>query len=109
MPLEVGTLADGQLPNTKTTLYTVPPDKSAHVFIILANSESGTAYTVNLYLKRSGGTSRRIIGSTTDLAAKGSMEMPSNLTGIKLSEGDIIEGDASVAAKVDYTIYGGEE
>jgi hypothetical protein len=112
MALALGTLADGQLPNAKATLYTVPALKIAHVFIILANTDApsgGSAYPVNIYVKRSGGTSRRILGRDTSIAAGASLELPDNLTGLKLSAGDIIEGDAGTAAKVDYLIYGGSQ
>lgn len=102
-------LADGQLPNSKTALYTVPTGTVAHVTqIYLVNTDSG-AITVNIYVTRSGSTSRRILDKALSIAAGGRVQVLQNSGDLRLSAGDAIEGDASTAAKVDYLICGGEE
>lgn len=109
MAITGASLADGQLPNSKTTLYTVAASTIAHLsHIILVNTDSSTR-TANLYVKRSGSTSRRIIAKDHSLAAGATLTVPTNDSAIRLSEGDVIEGDASVAAVVDYFIDGGTE
>lgn len=103
------TLADGQLPNTKGTLYTVPVGKVAHITIVSLVNADTASHTVNLYVKRSGGTSRRIIGKAVNLPVGADYQFPDNAKGLKLSAGDLIEGDADAASKVDYLISGGLE
>lgn len=92
--------SDGQLPNAKGTLYTATGNERL-IGITLVNSDNG-AYTVNLYLNRSG-TSRRIIPKDKPLPDE--LEFPP-IANIKhtLNVGDLVEGDASSANKVDYVI-----
>ncbi len=92
-------LANGQLPNTKTALYT-----AASVTVVsdiqLVNTDTVTR-TVNLYIKRT--TSRRLIPMAAVLVAGANGEARGPFT---LAAGDLIEGDASVATVVDYSIHG---
>lgn len=100
----IKSLADGQLPNAKGTLYTVPGSTQAIVkTIILVNTDT-SARTVNLYVNT--GTSRKIIPVDTELGVGYSLIFDDELT---LEAADLIEGDASVASKVDYYIGGIEE
>lgn len=95
------------MPNSKTTLYTVPASTFAYITgVMLANTETGTAYTVNIYLKRSGSTSRRLLGASTSIAASARLDVIGDAQAIRLSAGDVIEGDASTASKIDYFICG---
>ena len=71
-------------------------------YVGLVNTDV-VARTVNLYLKRSGGTSRRIMPKDMSMNAGDSYEKNST---ISLSIGDLLEGDASAATIVDYTITG---
>ncbi len=90
--------SNGQLPNTKQTLYTA----TATVIITsvsLVNTDS-SARTCNLYVKT--GTSRRIIPKDLSLA----IGAAAYVTQFELNSGDLIEGDASVTAVVDYVISG---
>lgn len=98
-------LADGQLPATKGTLYTVPASTNTIIKTITLVNTSGSAVTVNLYLNLSG-TSRRIIPMDLSLGAGELLETDADYT---LEAGDLIEGDASSATTVDYTINGVEE
>lgn len=98
-------LAQGQLPNAKGTIYTVPASTTAYIKSLKVVNTDSSARTVNIYVKRSGGTSRRIWPSAMSLAA-GYVAEDEDIGG--LSTGDIIEGDASAATVVDYTILGAE-
>ena len=100
-------LADGQLPNAKATLYTSVGQTSVQQITLV--EPSGASRTVNVYVKRSGSSSRRIIppnlpmdsSSPTVAASVECLDAP-----LELSAGDVIEGDASVATAIDYTITG---
>jgi hypothetical protein len=98
-------LGEGQLANTKSTIYTVPGSTQTVVkTITLVNATAG-ALTVNLYLK-AGATSRRICPKDLTLGAGEMLETDRDYT---LEDGDLIEGDASSATSIDYTISGIEE
>jgi hypothetical protein len=102
-------LADGQLGTAKATLYTVPATTIAHIAnIILANAHTA-AVTVNLYVKRSGSSSRRIIGKDFSIGVNDRLEIPTAGSAIRLSAGDIIEGDAATGSVIDFLITGGTE
>lgn len=106
MALSIKALADGQLAAAKGTLYTVPGATQAIVpqnGISLVNTDAA-ARTMNLYVNR-GGTSRRIIPKDMSLAAGEAYYVPLRIT---LEAADLIEGDASVANVVDFTINGVE-
>lgn len=98
MALTAALLANGQLPSSKGTLYTA----TGPVIIknvILVNTDA-SARTVNLYVKRT--TSRQVTPVALSLAA-GAMYTSEELT---LSSGDLLEGDASAASVVDYSVHG---
>ena len=100
-------LADGQLAAAKATLYTVPASTTAAIKQICYTNTDAVDRTVNLYVKRSGSSSRRIIPKDMLLAAGNTMYWGDADT-MELSTGDIIEGDASSATIVDYVITGAE-
>jgi hypothetical protein len=107
MALVYKSLADGQLAAAKATLYTVPGATTAAIKQITYTNTDASSRTVNLYLKRSGSTSRRIIPKTMTLASGSTMYWGDGDT-MELSTGDIIEGDASAATVVDYVVTGAE-
>lgn len=110
MAITTKTLADGQLPSSAAALYTVTSPKVAHIgWLTLVNTSTTDARVVNIYVKRSGGTMRRIIGRDHSLAAKALLDVLGDSTGLKLSPGDAIWGDAAAADEIDYLISGGEE
>lgn len=109
MAIVGGTFAQGQLATSKATLYTVGVGVVAHVTQIILVNTDASARTVNIYIKMSGGTSRRIIAKDLSLAAGASYWVPISPSALRLSAGDLIEGDASAATVVDYTISGGLE
>ena len=106
MGIGIKSLADGQLANTKGTLYTVAGSTETIVKTITYVNTDSSARTVNLYVKRSGSTSRRIIPKDMTLGIGYMAVYDSEIT---LEAGDIIEGDASAATVVDYTINGVEK
>ena len=101
----VKTLADGQLPSSKNTLYTVLPSTSTIVKTITYVNSTASTIAVNLYVNI-GGTSRRIIPTNMSMAAGALMIFDDELT---LAAGNTIEGDASAATSIDYVIEGVEE
>jgi hypothetical protein len=102
----IKSLGDGQLPNAKGTIYTCPVLTTTIVKTITLVNTNNVTEDVNLYVKRSGSTSRRIIPEDCEMGIGYSLIFDDELC---LSSGDIIEGDAVTAAKVDYTINGVEE
>lgn len=102
----IKSLADGQLGAVKAALYTVGASTQTIIKTITLVNTDTNARTVNLYICVSGGTSRRIIPKDMSLDIKYCFIFDDELT---LEAGDKIEGDASVANKVDYVINGVEE
>lgn len=109
MALTWKSLASGQLPNAKGTLYTAPGQ--ALITSIILVEPTGAAHTVNIYVKESGGSSRRIIppnlpmdsSDATKAAQVECLDRP-----LELSLNDEIEGDADAATTIDYIITGAE-
>jgi hypothetical protein len=98
-------LAEGQLPNSKTTLYTVPALTSAVVLNVVCVNKDTVTRTHNLYYKKSGGTSRLLTAENQQIQAKYKSTVEEKIT---MGAGDQIEGDASAATIVDYVISGVE-
>lgn len=99
-------LAEGQLPNAKATLYTVPVATTAYIKFINAFNTAGTE-TVIFYVKKSGSSSR-ILGQAV-LTVDQQTRMIDKDETITLGAGDEIEGETTTAATVDYLITGVEE
>ena len=89
--------ADGQLPNAKATLYTVPALTKAYIKGISLFNTGGGSETVRLYLNVAG-TSRRM--PQIVLAASEGADVGA----FGLNAGDLIEGDTTTATTVDYCI-----
>lgn len=107
MAITAKSLADGQLPNGKGTLYTVPGATKTYLVSINLYNSNTTDEVVVLYAKRSGSSSRVIYSAT--LSAGQGAEVLSGGAKIILSAADLIEGTTTTASKVDYTITGAEE
>ncbi len=105
MTIAIKSLSDGQLANSKGTIYTAPTTTQAIVKNIKLVNTNTTSENCNLYFKASGGTSRRIIVQDVPIAAKGMLIMNTEIT---LEAADILEGDAQTASKVDYVVSGVE-
>lgn len=102
MPNNFKFLANGQLPNSKTTLFTATAVTLVKT-ITLVNTDSSDR-TANIYVKRA--TSRRIKAKDFNISTV--LDEPITLN-IVLEIGDLIEGDASVANVIDYCIFGVEQ
>jgi len=99
--MEVKQLADGQLADSTGDLYTAV---SATIISTMTFVNTHTsAITMNVYILPSGGTARRIIPKDMNLGIGYLATLDEE---INLDTGDKIQGDASVADKVDYTIGG---
>jgi len=95
----IKSFADGRLPFAKTILYSAT--KTCEVEVTYVNTAL-IPVEANLYILRVGSASRHLI-------PVGLRINPRSLTTcdeISMSAGDSIEGDASIAGVVDYTIEG---
>jgi hypothetical protein len=90
--------ADGQLPAAKATLYTAGGNEVLLGITLVATA----AATVKLYVNRTG-TSRPILWSRA-LVANETLEFPLGSGRHHLESGDLIEGEATVAATVHYIV-----
>lgn len=97
-------LADGQLPSSKGTLYTVPALTVAYVKQMRIFNTNASSQTVIVFLNVSG-TSRRV--GQFVLAQNESADVFSDA--VQLSAADLVEGQSTNAAAVDYVLYGVEE
>lgn len=107
MAFAYASLASGQLPNAKATIYTSVGETAVKQITLVTTDAS--AHTVNIYLKESAGTSRRIIPKdlpmdSTSSSEASQVECLENT--MEMSAGDVIEGDADTAAVIDYVITG---
>lgn len=101
---EIKSLADGQLPTTKTTLYTTPAATQTIMRHVKLVNTTSSMVKCNLYFKASGGTSRRIIPYDMELEAYAYHKTD----GETLEAADIIEGDANSGSAIDFVISGVE-
>lgn len=98
-------LASGQLPLATADLFVVPAATTAIVVLVKLVNTDAVARLVNLYVKPSGGTQRRVSAVNKSLTAGADADEPK--TGeFTLGPGDAIRGDADAAAVVDFTIHG---
>lgn len=102
MALSIKALADGQLAGTKGTLYTTPASTQAIIKRITLYNSGAADNTIRLYSKP-GATSRVIYR-----VVLGTLEHAQYDGEITLEAADLIEGDATNANEVDYTISGAQ-
>lgn len=96
-------LANDQLPSTAGTLYVSPTATTTLIKGITLVNTNTTAESINLYILKSGGTSRKIIPVNLQLPAGWLLIYD---TPISLEAADKIMGDSTTANKVDFTISG---
>lgn len=96
-------LADGQLANSKGTLYTVPVSTAAYVKHFSIFNTNAATQTVIVYLKP-GATSRKVVQLT--LAQNESANIVDLIGSFNLEAGDLIEAETTTAAAVDFVITG---
>ncbi len=100
-------LADGQLPSSKGTLYTVPGSTTTYVkWISVHNTSGSTTETVLIYVNTSG-TSRVI--ARVVLLPNEHARILSDGEAFILEAADLIEGVSTNATTVDYFISGVQE
>ena len=100
-------LATGQLPAAKGTLYTSAGETAVKQISLVATDTA--AHTVNIYFKEAAGTSKRIIPANVpmdgdDPATAAQIDCLENT--MEMSAGDTIEGDCDTASVIDYVITG---
>jgi hypothetical protein len=106
MAIQIVALKDGQLgTSADAELYAVPEDKTAIVKSIRIVNTDTSARTLNIYYRKSGSTSRRILPKDLSLPAGACFEDDLEIT---MEGEDSIRGDGSVASKLDYVISGVE-
>lgn len=96
-------LAEGQVANTKTTIYTVPALTSAYVKYASFFNTSPTPQTVVLYINASG-TSRVLRRAVLAQNEQMIVDQP-----VTLETGDTLEAETTTASVVDYVVTGAEE
>lgn len=103
-------LFEGQLPNSKTTLYTVPALTKAYITSMVCTNTNTGIEDVIIYYKP-GSTSRAMYSGALAASLGGGLLGGKLLVtqGDVLEAGDLIEGVTTTAAKVDCVIMGIEE
>jgi hypothetical protein len=101
MAFAASVLADGQVPATKGTIYTVPGATTAYVYNLRICNTSATPQDVDVWVNVSG-TSRQL--GRFSLSQWESADVFSQP--FHLSAGDLIEADTITASVVDYVITG---
>lgn len=104
MTLEPTVLCDGQLPDSETTLYTVPALTVGYIKTIALSNRGAGANIVQLYVQHAEGASRRVYYASLDATATVRVTDP-----ITLAPGDLFRGEAGTAAEVDYAVFGAED
>lgn len=99
-------LAEGQLPNAKTTLYTVPANVVAYVKFLHCENVAATVETIRIYAKP--GSTSRGMGRCVLNPGEFARFVDKDET-LVLEAGDLIEGSTTNASSVDYIISGVEE
>lgn len=103
--MAIGSLADGQLATSKTTIYTVPDLSYACIEFASFFNTNAASQTILLYVKRSGGTSR-VIGRVVLAQNEHAWLVDQAISSLRLSAGDIIEAQTTTAEAVDFLICG---
>jgi hypothetical protein len=97
-------LAQGQLPASKAVLYTVPASTKAYVRFFRCSNTGTSSEAVAVYYKKA--ASRRIgVAVLTQDEAADFIEQDV----LAMDAGDLLEGQTTTAATVDYVIAGSEE
>lgn len=97
--------AQGQLPSTTGTLYTVPVGKTAYLKSIYLHNSGTTDQTVRIYINGATGADKILEGV---VSGKDTFEWNVAYTVI-LSTGQTLRGDSTNASTVNYFIFGGTE
>ena len=104
MAFTAKSLADGQVATTEGDLYAVPGATKAYIKSVHLLNTSATVQTLDLYIKRSCGTSRHLRRYVLDQYQSASFDFAG-----ALSTGDAIRAVTTTTTVVDYVITGVEE
>lgn len=96
-------LADGQLSSTAATTMFDPSAVTYLTHIVFVNTDT-SAITINLYIKNGSSTARRVLPVDMSIPSGEAFYWQGRFS---LAADDLVQGDASTAAKVDYTVFGG--
>ncbi len=102
MAFAATTFAQGQLPSTAGTLWTVPAATADYVKSLILSNVSGSTVTFTLW-KRTSSNDRQILVGSLDA---GETIVVSDLL---LTAGDSLKGSASAATSIDYVAQGVRE
>lgn len=106
MAFVAAVLGDGQLPNSKTALFTSPGATTTYVKKLSLFNDNAAQQLVIIYLNVSG-TSRK--WRRYILNQNESAEVLENGESVILEDGDSIEAVTTTASAVDYVLTGVEE
>ena len=97
-------LADGQVANAEGDLYAVPASTKAYIKSVNFLNTSATTQTLDVYIKRSGATSRHLRRYVLDQFQSATFEFAGCL-----SAADAIRAVSTTNTVVNYVITGVEE
>lgn len=100
-------IADGQVANSQGAIYTVPASTRAYVKQITFYNTNAATQTLGVYIKRSGGTARKI--RQFSMPQNYSLDFLDDGDTLELSTGDAVEAVTTTATAVDYVVMGVEE
>lgn len=103
-----GSLADGQLGNSPTTIYEVPANTVAVIKWASFFNVSAVTQSVDVYVTRVG-SARRQIGKDPMLTQGNAYYLLDGGETLVLSAGDILEAQADALFSIDYLIAGATE
>lgn len=95
-------LADGQLGNTEADIYAASGSTGVITSITLVNTDSVTR-AVDLFLKPSGGTSRRLIPKSLSLKANYSLYFDGNSVKVYDGSGNLLTATTALAHASEHT------
>lgn len=96
-------LAEGQLAAAKATIYTVPVGLQAIIRNVAFGNVGGVTENLNLYVKKSGSTSRLFSKAQLDMDEFAHEEDIGTL-----DAGDELEAETTNATSVDFSVHGVE-
>jgi hypothetical protein len=96
-------LAEGQLAAAKATIYTVPAGLQAIIRNVAFGNIGGVTENLNLYVKKSGSTSRLFSKAQLDMDEFAHEEDIGTL-----DAGDELEAETTNATSVDFSVHGVE-
>lgn len=96
-------LAEGLLPSSTGSLYTAASGKRVILISMDFVNEDTVMRMFNVYIKKAGGTRRRICPKDLELDQENHAQEDIKHV---LGPGDALEGDCDVAGKISYVIKG---